>query len=158
MSVQLGWCVLFLNFCLLYHDKMSAVQKVKKLEQEVEVLRSSSSGVGSVMTSVAGSIEENIDRMSVPASDRRTESMGSGSSGPVEPLRVSGQRGIVIVIINAFKGAVQDFLQSSLFATNCLQHERSSGRDAIVCKSCAAHRALVMLCYVPHGMKRQFSY
>ncbi|XP_076463596.1 protein phosphatase 1 regulatory subunit 21-like isoform X2 [Babylonia areolata] len=60
-------------------------QKVKKMEQELEMLRSSS-GVGSAMTSVAGSIEDNIDRISLPTSERRTESTGSVSSGPIETV------------------------------------------------------------------------
>ena len=65
------------------------VQKVKKMEQEMEALRSSS-GIASAMTSVSGSIEDNIDMLSVPAtSERRTESMESGSSGPVEAAMVS---------------------------------------------------------------------
>ena len=64
-------------------------QKVKKMEQEMEALRSSS-GVASAVTSVSGSIEDNIDMLSVPAtSERRTESMESGSSGPVEAAIVS---------------------------------------------------------------------
>ncbi|XP_070180531.1 protein phosphatase 1 regulatory subunit 21-like isoform X2 [Littorina saxatilis] len=62
-------------------------QKVKKLEQEMEMLRSSS-GVGSALTSVAGSIEDNIDVLSVPSSSRRTESTGSGSSGPIETTMI----------------------------------------------------------------------
>ena len=65
------------------------VQKVKKMEQEMEALRSSS-GIASAVTSVSGSIEDNIDMLSVPAtSERRTESMESGSSGPVEAAIVS---------------------------------------------------------------------
>ena len=50
------------------------------------------------------------------------------------------------------------FLQSPHCVTNCLQHVRSSGPGAIVCKSCATHRALItcnMPCYVPRGTKRQ---
>ena len=46
------------------------------------------------------------------------------------------------------------FLQSPHCAMNYLQHICSSGPGAIVCKSCAAHRAFItcnMLCYVPHG-------
>ena len=44
---------------------------------------------------------------------------------------------------------------------NCLQHVRSSGLGAIVCKSHATHRVLIMcnmLCFVPRGTKRQLSY
>ena len=47
-----------------------------------------------------------------------------------------------IIIIIAFKGAIRDFLQSPHSAANCLQHARSSGPGAIVCKSLATHRAL----------------
>ena len=53
------------------------------------------------------------------------------------------------------------FLQSPHSATNCLQHARSSGPGAIVCKSRATHRVLItcnMLCYVPLGTKGQLSY
>ena len=55
------------------------------------------------------------------------------------------------MIIIAFKGAISDFLQSHS-AVNYLQHARSSGPGAIVCKSRATHRALItcnMSCYVP---------
>ena len=58
---------------------------------------------------------------------------------------------IIIIIIIAFKGAIRDFLQSPHSAANCLQHARSSGPGAIVCKSRATHRALItcnMSCYV----------
>ena len=50
---------------------------------------------------------------------------------------------IIIIIIIAFKGAIRDFLQSPHSAANCLQHARSSGPGAIVCKSRATHRALM---------------
>ena len=50
---------------------------------------------------------------------------------------------IIIIIIIAFKGAIWDFLQSSHCATNRLQHVRSSGPGAIVCKSRATHRVLI---------------
>ena len=51
---------------------------------------------------------------------------------------------IIIIIIIAFKGAIRDFfffffLQSPHSAANCLQHARSSGPGAIVCKSLATH-------------------
>ena len=52
-------------------------------------------------------------------------------------------------------------LQSPHCSTNRLQHIRSSGPGAIVCKSRATHRALItynMSCYVPHGTRGQFSY
>ena len=68
---------------------------------------------------------------------------------------------IIIIIIIAFKGAIRDFLQSPHCAANRLQHVRSSGPGAIVCKSRATHRALItcnMSCYVPRGTKGQFSY
>ena len=48
------------------------------------------------------------------------------------------------------------FLQSPHCVANLLQHVRSSDPGAIVCKSCATHRALItcnMSCYVPHGTK-----
>ena len=50
---------------------------------------------------------------------------------------------IIIIIIIAFKGAIRDFLQSPHSAANCLQHVRSSGPGAIVCKSHATHRTLI---------------
>ena len=50
---------------------------------------------------------------------------------------------IIIIIIIAFKGAIRDFLQSPHSAANRLQHVRSSGPGAIVCKSRATHRALI---------------
>ena len=43
----------------------------------------------------------------------------------------------------ALKGAIRDFLHSPHCAANCLQHVRSSGPGAIVCKSRATHRALI---------------
>ena len=42
---------------------------------------------------------------------------------------------VVLIIIIAFKGAIQEFLQSPHSAANCLQHARSSGPGTIVCKS-----------------------
>ena len=59
---------------------------------------------------------------------------------------------IMIIIMIAFKSAIQDFLQSPHFAVNCLQHVRSSGQGAILCKSCVTHQVLItcnMLCNVP---------
>ena len=50
---------------------------------------------------------------------------------------------IIIIIIIAFKGAIWDFLQSPDSAANCLQHIRSSGPGAAMCKSRATHRALI---------------
>ena len=68
---------------------------------------------------------------------------------------------IIIIIIIAFTGAVPDVLQSPHCAANCLQHVRSSGPGAILCKSRATHRALItcnMSCDVPRGTKGQLSY
>ena len=48
-----------------------------------------------------------------------------------------------MIIMIAFKGAVRDFLQSPHCTANCLQHVRSSGQGAIVCKSRATHGALI---------------
>ena len=50
---------------------------------------------------------------------------------------------IIIIIIIAFKGAIRDFIQSPHSVANCLQHVRSSGPGATVCKSCATHQALI---------------
>ena len=47
-----------------------------------------------------------------------------------------------MIIIITFKGAIRDFFQSPHSAANCLQHVRSSGPGAIVCKSRATHLAL----------------
>ena len=65
---------------------------------------------------------------------------------------------IVIIIIIAFKGAMQDFLQSPHSTANCLQHARSSGPGAIMRKSCAAHRALITCkCHVTCHLVRRDS-
>ena len=62
---------------------------------------------------------------------------------------------IIIIIIIAFK---DDFLQSPHRAANCLQHVCSSGPSAIVCKSRATHRALVMCkCHVTCHLVRRDS-
>ena len=50
---------------------------------------------------------------------------------------------LLLLLIIAFKGAIQDFLQSPHSAANCFQHVRSSGPGATVCKSRATHRALI---------------
>ena len=42
------------------------------------------------------------------------------------------------------KGVNRDFLQSPHCAANCLQHVRSSGQGAAVCKSRATHRAPII--------------
>ena len=65
---------------------------------------------------------------------------------------------IIIIIIIAFKGAIQDFLQSPHSAANCLQHIRSSGPGAIVCKSRATHRAHITCnCHVTCHLVRRDS-
>ena len=67
-----------------------------------------------------------------------------------------------LIIIIALKGAIRDFffLQSPHCAPNYLQHVRSRGPGAIVCRSHAAHRALITcnMCYVPRAMKGHLSY
>ena len=58
---------------------------------------------------------------------------------------------IVIITMIAFKGAIRDFfLQSPHCTANCLQHLRSSGQGAIVCKSRATLQAHITCC-VPLG-------
>ena len=65
---------------------------------------------------------------------------------------------IIIIIIITFKGAIRDFLQSPHSATNCLQHVRSSGPGAIMCKSRATHRALITgKCHVTCHLVRRDS-
>ena len=65
---------------------------------------------------------------------------------------------IIIIIIIAFKGAIRDFLQSPHSAANCLQHVRSSGPGATVCKSRATHRALITCkCHVTCHLVRRDS-
>ena len=67
-------------------------------------------------------------------------------------------RGIYVIIIIPFKGAIRDFLQSPHCASNCLQHTRSSGPGAIVCKSRATHRALITCtCHVTSHLVRKDS-
>ena len=64
----------------------------------------------------------------------------------------------MMMIIIAFKGAIRDFLQSPHSAANCLQHVRSSGPGAIVCKSRATHRALITCkCHVTCHLVRRDS-
>ena len=61
----------------------------------------------------------------------------------------------------AFKSAIRDFFQSPHCTANRLQHIRSDGSGAIVCKRHATHRALItcnMSCYMPRGAKGQLSY
>ena len=62
-------------------------------------------------------------------------------SAPTIYRQASGT--VIIIIIIAFKGTIRDFLQSPHSAANCLQHVRSSGPGATVCKSRATHRALI---------------
>ena len=67
-------------------------------------------------------------------------------------------KGMYIVIIIAFKGAIRDFLQSLHGAANRLQHVRSSGPGAIVCKPRATHRALITCkCHVTCHLVRRDS-
>ena len=74
------------------------------------------------------------------------------TSRPVEVLI------IIIIIIIAFKGAIRDFLQSPHSAANRLQHVRSSGPGATVCKSRETHRALIMCkCHVMCHLVRRDS-
>ena len=63
---------------------------------------------------------------------------------------------IIIIIIIAFKGAIRDFLQSPHSAANRLQHVRSSGPGATVCKSRETHRALITCkCHVTCHLVRR---
>ena len=65
---------------------------------------------------------------------------------------------IIIIIIIAFKGAIRDVLQYPHSAANCLQHVRSSGPGAIVCKSRATQRALITCkCHVTCHLVRSDS-
>ena len=67
----------------------------------------------------------------------------------------------MIMMIIAFKGATRDIWQSPHCAANRLQHVRSSGADAIVCKPHATRRAPItrnMSCCVSRGRKGQLSY
>ena len=65
---------------------------------------------------------------------------------------------IRIIIIITFKGAIRDFLPSPHSAANCLQHARSSGPGATVCKSHATHRALITCkCHVTCHLVRRDS-
>ena len=66
---------------------------------------------------------------------------------------------LLLLLLIAFKGAIRDFLQSPHSAANLLQHVRSSGPGAIVCKSRATHRALITCkCHVTcHLVQRDSS-
>ena len=65
---------------------------------------------------------------------------------------------IIIIIIITFKGSIRDFLQSLHSTANCLQHARLSGQGTIVCKSRAAHRALITCkCHVTCHLVRRDS-
>ena len=48
-------------------------------------------------------------------------------------------RNIITIIIITLKGTSRDFSQSPQCTVNCLQHVRSSGQGAIVCKSHTTH-------------------
>ena len=62
------------------------------------------------------------------------------------------------MIIIAFKGAIRDFWQSPHSAANYLQHARSSGPGAIVCKWRATHRTLITCkCHVTCHLVRRDS-
>ena len=75
-----------------------------------------------------------------------------------EFVSIAFQQAPIIIIIIAFKGAIRDFLQSPCSATNCLQHIRSSGPGAVVCKSRAAHQALITWkCHVTCHLVRRGS-
>ena len=50
---------------------------------------------------------------------------------------------VVVVVVVELKGAIRDVLQSPHCAANCLQHVRSSGPGAVVCKSRATQRTLI---------------
>ena len=53
---------------------------------------------------------------------------------------------ITIIIIIALIGSIRDFfLQSPLFAANCLAQVRLSGQGEVVCKSLATHH---VMCHV----------
>ena len=65
---------------------------------------------------------------------------------------------MIMMMIIAFKGAIRDLLESPHSAANCLQHVRSSGMRAIVCKSRATHRALISCkCHVTCHLVRRDS-
>ena len=65
---------------------------------------------------------------------------------------------LIIIIIIAFKGAIRDFLQSPHSAANCLQHVRSSGPGATMCKSHETHQALITCkCHVTCHLVRRDS-
>ena len=65
---------------------------------------------------------------------------------------------LFLIIIIAFKGAIRDCLQPPHSAANCLQHVRSSGPGATVCKSRATHRALITCkCHVTCHLVRRDS-
>ena len=64
---------------------------------------------------------------------------------------------IIIIIIIALKGAIRHFffLQTPHCAAIFLQHVRSSGQGAIVCKSRVTHRTLITcsISYMPRVTK-----
>ena len=77
----------------------------------------------------------------------------------VQPIKQSSNKcDLIIIIIIAFKGAIRDLLQSPHSATNRLQHVRSNGPGAIVCKSRATHRTLIACkCHVTCHLVRRDS-
>ena len=94
-----------------------------------------------------GQLEWHIDRVYTIGFSSRQVRMGSGDCE------------VIIIIIIAFKGAFRDFLQSPHSAVNCLQHIRSSGPGAIMCKLRATHRAFIT-CKLPvtcHLVRRDSS-
>ena len=65
---------------------------------------------------------------------------------------------IMMISVIALKVAIRDFLQSPHSAANRLQHVRSSGPGAIVCKSRATHRTLITCkCHVTCHLVRRDS-
>ena len=64
---------------------------------------------------------------------------------------------MMMMMIIAFKGAVREVLQSPHCAASHLQHVRSSGPGAIVCKSRAIHRALIAYTISRYVVRRDSS-
>ena len=59
---------------------------------------------------------------------------------------------MMMMIIITLKGAIRGFVQSPPCAANCLQHVRSSGQGAIVCKSRVTYPAFIM-CNMSHATR-----
>ena len=84
--------------------------------------------------------------------------MGGRPSGVLPRFNIIIMIIIIILIIVAFKGAIRDFSQSPHSAANRLQHVRSSGPGAIVCKPRATRRALITCtCHVTCHLVRRDS-